>query len=620
MLATVAVASAVTFGWAGWELLRQERAAEEQRERERLENRADRVAQTIERVLGEVDQQLDARIAAPRTVHPATSDGLVLVFDQRSIQPVPPSVLIFYPALPAQPEPPESLFTAAEIDEFQRQALTQSADAYRRLAQSPDRAVQAASLVRLARVLRRLNRGDAALEVYRAIARLEHVRIVGAPAALVGRDAEMRLLEQLDRREEAGVLARALQQDLATGRWAVTIGQYAHYGAAATRISGRAMPHNLRLATAHAVADFWNEWRTASSPHGRVLVGPTDDRHFVAWRSGGAGSAAWVIALDQLLVRIPADMRQGVSLLEAKDASPGFRDRTTMSVARTPSETGLPFVIQATGGDALVQYGFMSRGRLVVAALSVMLAFLLAASSFIGRAVRREMALARLQADFVSAVSHEFRTPLASMRQLSELLAAGRVPFETRRQQYYESLAAESRRLQRLVENLLEFGRLEAGPRPYNIQPVDPRALMESAVADFLSQLGRSDCRIEVSGGDAKAPVLADRDAMTLVLHNLLDNAVKYSGGRSVRLSCEPEGDRIAFMVSDDGPGISAEDQRHIFQKFVRGASAAATNVKGTGLGLAMVKLIVSGHRGEIRVSSQPDAGSTFTVVLPAQV
>jgi signal transduction histidine kinase len=130
---------------------------------------------------------------------------------------------------------------------------------------------------------------------------------------------------------------------------------------------------------------------------------------------------------------------------------------------------------------------------------------------------------------------------------------------------------------------------------------------MESAVTEFLSQLGRSDCRIDVSGGSADAPVLADRHAMTLVLHNLLDNAVKYSGGGSVRLRC------------DTGPGILPDDQQRIFQKFVRGASAAATNVKGTGLGLALVKLIVSGHGGEVRVNSQPDAGSTFTVVLPAQ-
>lgn len=618
MLAIVAVASAVTFGWAGWEMLRQESAAEEQRERERLENRADRAVQTIERVLGEVDQQLDARIAAPRAAHPATL-GLVLVFDERSIQPVSPSILVFYPVLPAQPEPLESLFTAAETDEFLRHALAQSADAYRRLARSPDRAVRAASLVRLARVLRGLNRSDAALEVYREMARLEDVQVIGAPAALVGRDAEMRLLEQLGRHEEADVLARALQQDLATGRWAITSGQYEHYTAEAARVSGREIPHDHGLAAAHAVADFWNAWRAAPSPHGRVLVGPAGNRHFVAWRSGGAVSAAWVTPLDELLTRVPVEVRQGISFIEGKGASSAVRDRAQMSVARTSTDTGLPFSVQATSENALAQYQFMSRGRLVVAALSVMLAFLLAASYFIGRAVRREVALARLQADFVSAVSHEFRTPLASMRQLSEMLEAGRVPSDARRHEYYGSLAAESRRLQRLVENLLEFGKLESGPRPYHIEPVDPRALMESAVADFLSQLGRSDCRIELSGGTTEAPVLADRHAITLVLQNLLDNAVKYSGGRSVRLCCEPEGDRIAFSVSDEGPGISVEDQHRIFQKFVRGASAAATNVKGTGVGLAMVKLIVSGHGGEIRVNSAPDAGSTFTVVLPAQ-
>ena len=619
MLAIVAVASAVTFGWAGWEMLRQESAAEEQRERERLENRADRAVQTIERVLGEVDQQLDARIAAPRAAHPATL-GLVLVFDERSIQPVSPSVLVFYPVLSAPPEPPESLFTAAETDEFQRHALAQSADTYRRLARSPDRVVRAASLVRLARVLRQLNQGDAALEVYQEMARLEDVQVIGAPAALVGRDGEMRLLEQLGRHEDADVLARALQQDLATGRWAITSGQYEHFAAEAARVSGREIPHDHRLAAAQAVADFWNAWRGTPSPRGRMLVGPAGNRHFVAWRSGGAVSAAWAIPLDHVLARIPVEVRQGISFIEGKGASSAVRNRTQLSVVRTSTDTGLPFSVQATSGNALAQYEFMSRGRLVVAALSVMLAFLLAASYFIGRAVRREVALARLQADFVSAVSHEFRTPLASMRQLSEMLEEGRVLSDARRQEYYGSLAAESRRLQRLVENLLEFGKLEAGPRPYHIEPVDPRALMESAVADFLSQLGRSDCRIELSGGTTEAPVLADRHAITLVLQNLLDNAVKYSGGRSVRLCCEPEGDRIAFSVSDEGPGISVEDQDRIFQKFVRGASAAATNVKGTGVGLAMVKLIVSGHGGEIRVNSEPDAGSTFTVVLPAQV
>ncbi|MGH9238106.1 MAG: ATP-binding protein [Vicinamibacterales bacterium] len=620
MLSIVAVATAVTFGVAGWEMLRQEGAAEEQRERERLEQRADRAVQEVARALSEVERQLDAWIAAPDIQPIAPHGGLALLFDKQSIRRASPANLVFYPTLPALAEPPDAFFATAEADEFQRNALTTSADVYHRLAQSSDRAVRAGALIRLARVHRKLNQADAALAVYRELAALRDVYVVGTPADLVARDAEMRLLKEIGRHQDANSLARTIQQDLSTGRWALTRGQYEHYAAEAALISGTTVAHNQRVAIALAVADFWTTWQTAPAPRGALLAGPSGERYLIAWRSGSDVSAALLFALDQLAARLPTDVRSGISLVDGADASPGH-ERSSMSVTRTSVETGLPFSVRAAGDGLVARTGLMSRGRLVVAALSVMLAFLLAASYFISRAVRREVALARLQADFVSAVSHEFRTPLASMRQLSELLSEGRVPLETRRQHYYDSLAAESRRLQRLVENLLEFGKLEAGPpRPYDIEPVEPRALMDSAVADFLSQLGRSDCRIDVSGGDTSTPVLVDRHAITLVLHNLLDNAMKYSGGRSVRLSCEPEGNRIAFSVSDDGPGISVEDQRRIFQKFVRGASAAATNVKGTGLGLAMVKLIVSGHGGEIRVNSRPDAGSTFTVILPAQV
>jgi len=616
LLAAVAFTSAATFGWAGWELLRQEGAAEEQRERERLERQADRTVQAIERALAEVGIQLDATLAAPSAPLPTVSEGMVLLFDQSGIRPGSPSALVFYPSVPGRTEPSETIFAAAEIDEFQRHALPRAATTYRRLAQSPDAAVRAASLLRLARVLRRQDQQDAALEVYRRLAELEDVPVVGAPAALVARDAEMRLMEQRGSQREAAALASALQRDLASGLWTVTRGQHEHFAAEASRISGRVLPSDDRLAAAYATTDFWNAWRDTPSPRGRMVVGPAERRYLVMWQSGASTSAAWVSPLDRLLSHIPLEARQNTSLIEA--ASPGSRVRTQPGVVRTSAETGLPFNVQAAGPSAPVRYGLMSRGRLVVAALGVMLAFLLAASYFISRAAKREMALVRQQADFVSAVSHEFRTPLASMRQLSELLAEGRVVNDTRRQHYYESLAAESRRLQRLVENLLEFGRLETGPRPYHIEPLDPRALMSSAVADFQSQLGRADCRIEMTG-QPDAPVLADRDAMTLVFHNLLDNAVKYSGGRSVRMRCEREGDRIAFSVSDEGPGISVEDRQRIFQRFVRGASAAATNAKGTGLGLAMVKLIVTGHGGEVRVDSRPDTGSTFTVILPAR-
>ena len=247
-----------------------------------------------------------------------------------------------------------------------------------------------------------------------------------------------------------------------------------------------------------------------------------------------------------------------------------------------------------------------------------MVTFLVAGLYFIGRAVTQEMDLAQLQSDFVSAVSHEFRTPLAAMRQLSELLAGGRVAHQERRQQYYESLAGESRRLQRLVENLLNVGRLQAGARPYHLEPLDPRALVEQVVAGFCAELANPGCEIEVSGDTAPVRLLADADAVGLALHNLLDNAVKYGGaGRPVSVSWARQGDRVALRVRDQGPGIPADERSRIFERFVRGTAATAANVRGTGIGLAMVQQVVTSHGGEVTVESAPGAGSVFTMWLP---
>jgi signal transduction histidine kinase len=248
----------------------------------------------------------------------------------------------------------------------------------------------------------------------------------------------------------------------------------------------------------------------------------------------------------------------------------------------------------------------------------MMLTFLISGSYFIARAVQREVDLARLQSDFVSAVSHEFRTPLAAMRQLSELLAAGRVAREDRRQQYYESIAGESRRLQRLVENLLNFGRLQAGARPYRLEPMDPRALVEQVVSEFQSQLSQPDCQIEVIGDPEPGRIMADPDAIALALHNLLDNAVKYGGvGGSVSVTCGRHGERIALSVRDHGPGIPADERTRIFDRFVRGTAASTANVRGTGIGLAMVQQVIKSHGGAVTVESSPGAGSTFTMWLP---
>ena len=223
-----------------------------------------------------------------------------------------------------------------------------------------------------------------------------------------------------------------------------------------------------------------------------------------------------------------------------------------------------------------------------------------------------------MQSDFISAVSHEFRTPLTSMRHLSELLTLGRVPSEERRRLYYATLLTESSRLERLVEGLLNFGRMEAGARQYHFEETDAATVAHRVVAEFNPQLEQHGRRIELSGADTPLKIEADPEAIRVALRNLVDNALKYSPREpAVWVECGLDHNYIAIRVRDCGPGIPEAERKRIFRRFVRGSAALATNAKGSGVGLAMVRHIVAAHGGEITLSSEPGQGSVFTMLLP---
>ena len=233
----------------------------------------------------------------------------------------------------------------------------------------------------------------------------------------------------------------------------------------------------------------------------------------------------------------------------------------------------------------------------------------------------RELAVARLQSDFVAAVSHEFRTPLASIRHLSEMLSKGRVTHEAERQQSYDFLSRESERLERLVEELLDFGRVEGGVYKYRFEPIDAVALVRELTAAFQEQVAAKGHRLSLSTEVESALVMADREALSRALWNLVDNAVKYS----------PEADLVCIDLARrrgicrdpsarPGPGHRRERASTTsFGKFVRGTNVQARQIKGTGIGLAMVRHIVEAHRGEVRVESEPNQGSTFALRLPIE-
>ncbi len=533
----------------------------------------------------------------------------------------PSSRLLFYPSLPDRPEPPADLFAEGEVAEFQQRDHHRAAQIFRQLAQSPDRSVRAA-------VLTRLGPGAAGIEAGRGLPpRLRRdggarrCSVAGSRRSSSRVPPAIQVLADVGQQDAARGEARALGGDLGKGRWKLSSGQYQHYIDVAASVAG-VVPaaSSEEVAIARAAGDLWSAWKAGLPPNGRRSIRASGVALLAVWRSAPERVAVWIASPDRLLGDFVAtDPHVTVALSDAAGAPvAGVLDGTGRQAIRTLSDTRLPWTVHARIASAGATRSGVTRSGLITGGLGVMLLFLIAASYFIGRAVKQEMDLARLQADFVSAVSHEFRTPLAAMRQLSELLAAGRVPHQERRQQYDESLAGESRRLQRLVENLLNFGKLQAGARPDRLEPLDPRALVEQVVSEFQSQLSQPDCRIDVSGDDQAGRLLGDADAVALALHNLLDNAVKYAGAdRRVSVSWTRQGERIALSVRDEGPGIATDERTRIFERFVRGTAAATANVRGTGIGLAMVRQVVSSHGGEVTVESSPGAGSVFTIWLP---
>jgi two-component system, OmpR family, phosphate regulon sensor histidine kinase PhoR len=236
------------------------------------------------------------------------------------------------------------------------------------------------------------------------------------------------------------------------------------------------------------------------------------------------------------------------------------------------------------------------------------------------RASIEERRLAALKSDFVANVSHELKTPLASVRMFGELLLTGRVPNEDKEREYLQIIVGESERLTSLIDNVLDFAKVEKGKDAYEFAAADLADVAARAVDVLRYRAERQG--IELATRLETAPAVADARAVELALINLIDNALKYAKGTdAVAIEVSPLADGGAVLrVSDDGPGIDPEEQRRIFDRFVRGRTARETHVRGSGIGLALVKHIAESHGGRALVKSpvhESGRGSTFEIHLP---
>ncbi len=234
------------------------------------------------------------------------------------------------------------------------------------------------------------------------------------------------------------------------------------------------------------------------------------------------------------------------------------------------------------------------------------------------RSVARELELAKLKSDFVSTISHEFKSPLTSIRQLAEMLHSGRVPSEERRRQYYDVLLEQSERLSLLTENILNLARIEEGRKEFVLEKTDISALLKEIVLSIQDRVRHEGFAIELAVSGALPMITVDRDAMAQAVTNIVDNAVKYSGqSRRIIVSGSIEGAFLTIAVKDFGIGIRKEDLERVFERFFRGGDELTRTVKGSGLGLTLVREIVEAHQGSVQAESEPGKGSTFIIKLP---
>jgi two-component system, OmpR family, phosphate regulon sensor histidine kinase PhoR len=234
----------------------------------------------------------------------------------------------------------------------------------------------------------------------------------------------------------------------------------------------------------------------------------------------------------------------------------------------------------------------------------------------------KERRLAALKSDFVANVSHELKTPLSLVRMFGEMLLSGRVPSDEKRRQYLQIIVGESERLTALIENVLDFAKVERGKAGYEFAPGQVEEVVARAVEVFRYRAEREGMEVHLKVQEGLPPASIDARAVELAVINLLDNAFKYAkeGGR-IDVEVERAGRAVKVRVADRGPGIDPEERGRIFERFVRGRNAAGeTRVRGSGIGLALVKHIAESHGGAIQVSSpitEDARGSAFDLSIP---
>ncbi|MDP3277760.1 MAG: ATP-binding protein [Deltaproteobacteria bacterium] len=320
-------------------------------------------------------------------------------------------------------------------------------------------------------------------------------------------------------------------------------------------------------------------------------------------------SALELSSPEQGLEAPPSVVRRGLDLRSRRLRT---THRLVLYVAGVPTLAliSVGIIVTATGSAAReVVIGVLILGMALTVATGVVVTSIL---------LQREARLARLQSEFVSRVSHDLRTPLTSIRMFVETLQLGRAQDPETTAECLDALGRESERLLSLVDRLLDWARIESASRLYEARRCTANTVLDEALQSVDSLRRQYDVTFVKEYTEGLPDIEVDAKAIVDALTNVLQNAVYYADApRMVWIRTHVVGAMLEVAVADNGPGVPERERKKIFEKFYRGSAARSQGIKGTGLGLTMVRAIVNAHRGEVRVEANEPRGSVFVLSLP---
>lgn len=304
----------------------------------------------------------------------------------------------------------------------------------------------------------------------------------------------------------------------------------------------------------------------------------------------------------------------GELLLQSSEEMPEELKITTVFPSHLPSWSLVLFKESAS----IINTFFRASQGIFIYIFLLIIIVLALGLFFTLRIINKELLLSKMKSDFISTVSHEFKSPLTSIRQMSEMLFNDIISTESRKKEYYAVMLEQSERLSRLIDNILDFSKIEEGKKAFRLEKTNLKELIINVKSAFQNHISNDGFSVSSSLPKTLPEIVIDKEAIQQVLYNLLDNAYKYSGdSKHIEIIAESTIDSVKISVKDFGIGIQQEDQDKIFNRFFRGGNELTRSVKGSGIGLTIVKKIIEAHQGTVTLESTLGKGSTFQVTLP---